>query len=276
MKSWAHRVHRVLGKRESKMPEQTGTQSNTTSSSNKSQTPTLDAPGSLGAAASNSGITIDKPSTVETSATKVVDRSTHIETPSSTLGGSSAGSSAASGSAATSESSGGESQHQGKARAVVESAREVAAHAVDSAGALLHEAGDKASSSYNYLARRAEEIGERAGAAVGTAMDETRRASSSVGRFASAHALPLLMIGAGIGWLGMSMRKQRRSFPTEDFTTRPYRTNDQYRTADEYRTDDEYELEQRSLYAPTPKPVYREGTKLMGVRMRDTGSSEGL
>ncbi|MDB4977526.1 MAG: hypothetical protein JWN48_5867 [Myxococcaceae bacterium] len=101
-----------------------------------------------------------------------------------------------------------------KARGAVSSARDTVAHAEDRAAALAHDVRDTATEQYqrarDYALDEAQQLGERARRAGYVGADYARRAGASTGQFVTTNALPLTLIGAGIGWLAWSLRQQRQ------------------------------------------------------------------
>lgn len=100
------------------------------------------------------------------------------------------------------------------ARGVVSSAKDAVAHAQDQGAALAHEVRDAAAEQYrsvrDYALDEAHILSDRARRVGSASADYARRAGATSGAFVSANALPLTLIGAGIGWLAWSMRKQTR------------------------------------------------------------------
>lgn len=98
------------------------------------------------------------------------------------------------------------------AHRAVAGARDVVSHAQEEGAHLLQSARDVASSSYqsarDFAIEEAQIIGDRARRAGYASADYARRAGSSTASFVSANAVPLTLIGAGIGWLAWSLRKQ--------------------------------------------------------------------
>ncbi|MET0344380.1 MAG: hypothetical protein ABW252_25430, partial [Polyangiales bacterium] len=186
---------------------------------------TLDkTPGTLGANASNTGMTIDLPSTVETTAATPV--------------------------ATTSDA-----PHVSPA-----ASQELTSPEPGGAGALLRDVKGRVAESYAHVAQSADTLGHRAGEVIGRAYGKTRRAGSSVGQFAGTHAMPLLMIGTGLAWLGMNIRKERRfDGPSDvDFVA---------------RRSMRPQVDPRSRYPEPRRPVYVEGTegsKLLTVPVHTT------
>jgi ElaB/YqjD/DUF883 family membrane-anchored ribosome-binding protein len=101
------------------------------------------------------------------------------------------------------------------ARSAVASAKDSVLHARDEGAALLSDARASASESYrsarDYALEEAQVLSERARRAGYASADYARRAGASTGEFVTQNALPLTLIGAGIGWLAWSLRKQRAS-----------------------------------------------------------------
>jgi len=98
------------------------------------------------------------------------------------------------------------------AQRAVAGARDVVAHAQEEGVHLLQNARDVASSSYQsareFAIEEAQIIGDRARRAGSVSADYARRAGSGTASFVSANAVPLTLIGAGIGWLAWSLRRQ--------------------------------------------------------------------
>jgi ElaB/YqjD/DUF883 family membrane-anchored ribosome-binding protein len=104
-------------------------------------------------------------------------------------------------------------EHIGEtAQRAVAGAKDVVAHAQEEGAHLLQGARDVASSSYQsareFAIEEAQIISDRARRAGSASADYARRAGSSTASFVSANAVPLTLIGAGIGWLAWSLRKQ--------------------------------------------------------------------
>ena len=101
----------------------------------------------------------------------------------------------------------GESAHR-----AVAGAKDAVAHVQEESAHLLHDARDAASSSYRaareYALEEAQVLSERARRAGNVSADYARRAGASTADFVSTNAIPLTLIGAGIGWLAWSLRKQ--------------------------------------------------------------------
>lgn len=96
------------------------------------------------------------------------------------------------------------------AQRAVAGAREAVSHVQEEGAHLLQSARDVAASSYqsarDFAIEEAHVIGQRA-----------RQAGSSTASFVGANALPLTLIGAGIGWLAWSMRRQGQTrYDVED------------------------------------------------------------
>lgn len=115
------------------------------------------------------------------------------------------------------------SEHLGQAaQKVAASASDVVGqvkHAVSDvrqdADSLLHDARDAATDSYRtareYALESAHELSERARRVSGASVDYARRAGSSTADFVASNALPLTLIGAGVGWLAWSLRRRGQS-----------------------------------------------------------------
>lgn len=241
------------------MADQNHTQTNTPPPANTTtKAQTLDTtPSTLGANASNSGITIDLPSTVETKVVQAVS-GTPIATPTDSLR---VPPTASTPSRANTVASTPSLSTEGGSTSMDRS-QDAATRARRSAGALMHDARDKAAESYAHLAHSADELGQRAGEAVGRAYAQTRRASSTVGQFASTHALPLMMIGTGMAWLGMNLRNERRVYAPREVDIVARRS---------MRSQNDL----RSRYPEPRRPVYVEGTegsKLLTVPVHSRGT----
>jgi hypothetical protein len=118
------------------------------------------------------------------------------------------------------------------ARSAVSSTKEMVEKAKDEGGSLLneardatvetaHEAREYALETVHGLSDRAHEAGEyaldtvhklsdRAQLAGRQTVHYVRGASRATGRFVSVHALPLTVVGAGLGWLAWNMRQDWR------------------------------------------------------------------
>lgn len=238
------------------MPDQNRPQSTPLTTSPRPKAESLDkTPGTLGANASNTGITIDLPSTVATTSVQTVAQTPVAE--SSDLPRTAPVDRAPSG--ADTAAGAPVSRKEGASTSTNQS-HEAATPAPRSASALLHAAGDKAAESYAHLAQSADELAHRTGEAIGRAYGETRRAGSSVGHFASTHTLPLLLIGTGLAWLSISVRKERRFAAPRDVEVLP-------------RRPVRREVDARSRYPEVRRPVYVEGTagsKLLAVPVHET------
>jgi len=96
----------------------------------------------------------------------------------------------------------------------VAGAKDVAAHLQQEGASLLGEARDAASSSYrsarDYASEEAHLLTERARRAGSAGADYARRAGVSTAGFVSHNAVPLTLIGLGIGWLTWSLRSQNQ------------------------------------------------------------------
>jgi len=106
-------------------------------------------------------------------------------------------------------------------------AKAAVAQVLENGGQLLHDAKDKAADAAHtgleYVERRGEELNRRLHGAVRTGQDYARRATRSSGQFVSVNALPLALIGAGLGWLVWSLRKQGRQSRAPARLERSYR-----------------------------------------------------
>lgn len=107
------------------------------------------------------------------------------------------------------------------ARDATASAKNAVQHVREEGTALLHDARDVAADSYrsarDYAVEHAQDLSERARRVGSASADYARRAGSSTADFVSANALPLTLIGAGIGWLAWSLRaRKQRELELED------------------------------------------------------------
>ncbi|MET0340501.1 MAG: DUF3618 domain-containing protein [Polyangiales bacterium] len=80
----------------------------------------------------------------------------------------------------------------------LESARSVRDNAVDTASHIAHEASEIA-----------HQVGDRARDAGIRTADYARRAGTATGDFVTTNAIPLSLIGLGVGWLALSLRRSR-------------------------------------------------------------------
>jgi hypothetical protein len=168
----------------------------------------------------------------------------------------------------------------------VETAKDTLAHATEEGARLLHEGRDAAVDTYqsarDYALDTAHDVSDRARRAGYRTASYARRASEGTGRFISLHALPLTVVGAGLGWLAWSMRREAmRQPPREAVSARlPASTPSQ----PTYRTDYERgmpargntmsrantQYQGRAQYGEQDDPrlagMTTSGNKLMGVR----------
>jgi ElaB/YqjD/DUF883 family membrane-anchored ribosome-binding protein len=77
------------------------------------------------------------------------------------------------------------------------------------AAALQHEIVAAGERTLDNVTHTAQQLGERARRAGAAGADYARRAGASTAEFVSDNALPLSLIGLGVGWLVLSARKQR-------------------------------------------------------------------
>lgn len=151
------------------------------------------------------------------------------------------------------------------ARGVASGAKEVLREVTHEASALLHDAQDVAVDSYDaareYAADLVHDASELAQHASERTVRYVRRSSTATGNFASAHALPLVALGASLGWLAWSVRSKGRRSPRELAPGTPgLRPPVEARRAPVQ--------ESRELWASRAAPT-TSGAKLMGVRVPD-------
>lgn len=100
----------------------------------------------------------------------------------------------------------------------VDSLRSARDEALESASGIAHDLGDRAREAGHLTAdyaHRAGDYAQRAGAATA---DYARRAGSATGEFVTANAIPLSLIGLGVGWLALSLRRAgERPYLDDDF-----------------------------------------------------------
>jgi len=93
-------------------------------------------------------------------------------------------------------------------------AKDVVTRVQEEGTSLYQEARDAAAASYRsareYASEEAHILSERARRAGAASADYARRAGTSTAAFVSTNAIPLTLIGAGIGWLAWSLRTQNQ------------------------------------------------------------------
>ncbi|MEY4509718.1 MAG: hypothetical protein RLZZ450_1840 [Pseudomonadota bacterium] len=98
-----------------------------------------------------------------------------------------------------------------RAESVVETAKETLTQATQGGARLLHDGRDAALDTYHsardYALDTAHDVSDRARRSGDRIVRYARRASETTGRFVSVHALPLTVVGAGLGWLAWSIRR---------------------------------------------------------------------
>jgi hypothetical protein len=175
-------------------------------------------------------------------------------------------------------------------REVVDAAKGTLTHATEQGARLLHEGRDAALDGYHsardYAVDTAYDVGDRARCAGYRTARYARRASEQTGHFLTVHALPLTVVGAGLGWLAWSIRREaQRSVEREpaslasSLETRPSYRNDYessrvYQGSTPQRGDT---LSRANTQTPSRTPYGEQddprlanmttsGNKLMGVR----------
>lgn len=170
---------------------------------------------------------------------------------------------------------------------VVEGAKETLTQATAQGTQLLHDGRDAALDTYHaardYAVDAAHDVSDRARRAGTRTVRYARAASVSTGQFVSVHALPLTVVGAGLGWLAWSIRREARrksefvdgSFSVE---TRPTYGNDYRRTPTAQRAQLRGNTSSRADFSDRDGAQYGEqddprltnmdtsGNRLMGVR----------
>lgn len=124
--------------------------------------------------------------------------------------------------------------------------------AYSSASDIAHGASDLA----HELGDRARQIGNAAGGYARRAGGYARQAGSASTAFATANAIPLSLIGIGVGWLALSLRKQSR--PDYAFDDDYYLGDEQY-----YGEDETYMRDRATLAGGTRE---RTGALAQGAR----------
>lgn len=170
---------------------------------------------------------------------------------------------------------------------VVESAKETLTHATEQGSRLLHDGRDAALDTYHaardYAVDTAYDVSERARHAGTRTVRYARDASATTGHFVSVHALPLTVVGAGLGWLAWSIRREarRQSEPADgtfSVETRQTYGNDYRRTPTAQRAQLRGNTSSRADFSDRERAQYGEqddprlanmttsGNRLMGVR----------
>jgi ElaB/YqjD/DUF883 family membrane-anchored ribosome-binding protein len=139
----------------------------------------------------------------------------------------------------------------------------------DESSALLHDARDRALTTYDSAREYAVETAHEANQLAQRAGTETvryvQRASRATGRFVSTHALPLTLVGASVGWLAWSIRRDARRAPVRDIYVETL-------PASPARLHTEVRTRRPQMRSPGVAPrsaLTTSGSKLMGVRTRD-------
>ena len=91
----------------------------------------------------------------------------------------------------------------------VEALRSARDDALESASDVAHDLGDRA----REAAYRTADYAQRAGHVTA---DYARRAGTATGDFVTANAIPLTLIGLGVGWLALGMRRTREGRQFDD------------------------------------------------------------
>ena len=99
----------------------------------------------------------------------------------------------------------------------VDSMRSARDGALETASGLAHEIGDRAREAGHITADYAQRAGH-------VTADYARRAGTATGGFVTANAIPLSLIGLGVGWLALGMRRLRdeRAAYEDEFEYRGY------------------------------------------------------
>lgn len=111
----------------------------------------------------------------------------------------------------------------------VEAVRHAGESAVESAQEMAHDLGD-----------RARRVGEMTADYARRGGQYARQAGAATGDFVTDNAVPLSLIGLGVGWLVLSMRKQRAAQMDQDFH---YRGFEYAGYEEDYPGADDYSLE---------------------------------
>lgn len=143
-------------------------------------------------------------------------------------------------------------------------ASEVLGHVKEEGAALLHDARQEVAETYrsarDVAQRRAAELSERAQRAAETSSRYVVHASELTTTFVRTHALPLTLLGASLGWLIWSVRRQSRLHSEGPIVQRRRPL-----LADRAPTYERDGAEPRLSGATTS------GAKLIGVRVGDAG-----
>lgn len=140
-------------------------------------------------------------------------------------------------------------------------------HAAEGAAEVVQEVRDVVVDSYHagteYLGHKAQQVEETAGDLVDTVATQAARTARSTRGFVGSNLLPLLVVGTGLTWLALRMLGQSpRPAPRAPASPRPLPGEPRTRVPTLAR-------EGQPLSAATPA-----GTKLIGVRVHDTGYLE--
>ena len=150
-------------------------------------------------------------------------------------------------------------------RGAVSGAKEALSDVTQEASALLHNAQDVAADSYDSARGYALEVAHDASDLAQRASERTvryvREASTATGKFATVHALPLVAVGASLGWLAWSVRRNSQGSGLGRMPRTPRLTA----TLEARRPLAQEQRESRaSRVAPTTS-----GAKLMGVNSNE-------